>query len=132
MAARNEMEDRVLGRIDENWDREVEFLRGLVRRRSTLGNEAHVQRFVSGELRDMGLEPDVWEVDPAEIARLPGYSPVEWSYAGRPNVAAVLRSSSGDGRSLVFNGHVDVVPATPEHHWTVDPWGAEVTNGGAG
>ena len=119
-------EQRVTAQIDRNWDREVEFLRGMVRRPSTLGNEAHVQRFIAEELRGMGLEPDVWEIDHAEIARLPGYSPVEWSYAGRPNVAAVLKSSSSGGRSLVLNGHVDVVPATPEHHWTVDPWGAEI------
>ena len=120
---------RVIEQVDRNWDREVEFLRGMVRRPSTLGNEAHVQRFIAEELRGMGLAPDVWEIDHAEIARLPGYSPVEWSYAGRPNVAAALKSSSGSGRSLVLNGHVDVVPATPEHHWTVDPWGAEVLGG---
>ena len=119
---------RVIEQIDRNWDREVEFLRGMVRRPSTLGNEAHVQRFVAEELRGMDLAPDIWEIDHAEVARLPGYSPVEWSYAGRPNVAAVWRSS-GSGRSLVLNGHVDVVPATPEHHWTFDPWGGEVEGG---
>lgn len=122
-------ERRVIEQVDRNWDREVEFLRGMVCRPSTLGNEAQVQRFISEELRGMGLAPDIWEIDHAEIARLPGYSPVEWSYAGRPNVAAVLKSSSRSGRSLVLNGHVDVVPATPEHHWTVDPWGAEVLGG---
>ena len=119
---------RVIEQIDRNWDREVEFLRGMVRRPSTLGNEAHVQRFVAEELRGMDLAPDIWEIDHAEVARLPGYSPVEWSYAGRPNVAAIWRSS-GSGRSLVLNGHVDVVPATPEHHWTFDPWGGEVEGG---
>jgi acetylornithine deacetylase len=129
MGVSAEIESRVFEKIDENWDGELEFLRGLVRRQSTLGNEAQVQRFVAEELRGLGLEPDVWEVDHGEISRLPGYSPVEWSYGGRPNVAAVLRSPSGDGRSLVFNGHVDVVPATPEHHWSVDPWGAEVVDG---
>ena len=36
---------------------------------------------------------------------------------------------SGGGRSLTFNGHIDVVPATPEHHWTHDPWGAEIADG---
>ena len=79
--------------------------------------------------REMGLEPDVWQIDHAEIARLPCYSPVEWSYEGRPNVAAVWRSTSGGGRSLLLNGHIDVVPATPEHHWSFDPWGGEVANG---
>jgi acetylornithine deacetylase len=120
---------RVLEKVDDNWEREVGFLRGLVRRPSTLGGEAVVQRFVAEELREMGLEPDVWQIDHAKIASLPGYSPVEWSYEGRPNVAAVWRSPYWDGRSLLLNGHVDVVPATPEHHWTFDPWGGEVANG---
>ena len=111
----------VVERVEENWEREVEFLRGMVRRPSTLGNEALVQRFVAQELEGMGLVADVWQVDHAEIARLPGYSPVEWSFEGRPNVATTWSSSSGGGRSLILNGHVDVVPATPEHHWTQDP-----------
>jgi acetylornithine deacetylase len=125
----NEVERRVLEKVDENWKWEVEFLRGLVRRPSTLGSEAVVQRFVAEELREMGLEPDFWQIDHAEIARLPGYSPVEWSYEGRPNVAAVWLSPSRGGHSLLLNGHIDVVPATPEHHWSFDPWGGEVANG---
>ncbi len=124
----DEAKSRVLAKIDENWDREIEFLRGLVRRPSTLGSEAVVQRFVAHELREMGLQPDVWQIDHAEIASLPGYSPVEWSYEGRPNVAAVWHSPSGGGRSLLLNGHVDVVPATPEHHWSFNPWGGEVAD----
>jgi len=119
----------VVERVEKNWEREVEFLREMVRRPSTLGHEALVQRFIAQELEGMGLETDVWEIDHAEIARLPGYSPVEWSFAGRPNVATTWKSSSGEGRSLILNGHVDVVPATPEHHWTQDPWGGEVMHG---
>ncbi|MDP9410302.1 MAG: hypothetical protein M3P70_07310 [Actinomycetota bacterium] len=122
-------ERRVIERVERNWEREVDFLRGMVRRPSTLGNEALVQRFVAQELEGMGLETDVWEINHAEIARLPGYSPVEWSFAGRPNVATTWKSLSGGGRSLILNGHVDVVPATPEHHWIHDPWGGEISDG---
>jgi acetylornithine deacetylase len=121
-------ERQVIEQVERNWEREVEFLRGMIRRSSTLGNEALVQRIVAQELMDTGLKPDVWQINHAEIARLPGYSPVEWSFEGRPNVAATWKSTSG-GRSVILNGHVDVVPATPEHHWTRDPWGAEVTDG---
>jgi acetylornithine deacetylase len=123
------MERRVLEQVERNWERQLEFLQGMVRRPSTLGNEALVQRFIAKELSEMGLDVDLWYVDHAEIAKQPGYSPVEWTYEGRPNVAAVWRSPSDAGRSLIFNGHVDVVPATPEHHWTHDPWGAETVNG---
>lgn len=124
----NQVRTQVLQKIDANWDQEIEFLRGLVRRPSTLGEEAQVQQFIARELEDIGLETDVWHIDNAEIARQPGYSPVEWSYEGRPDVAATWRSPSG-GRSLIFNGHIDVVPMTPGDHWTYDPWGAEVIDG---
>ena len=38
-------------------------------------------------------------------------------------------AGTGGGRSLTFNGHIDVVPATPEHRWSYDPWGAEIEGG---
>jgi acetylornithine deacetylase len=121
-------DERVGAAVDASWEREVEFLRGLVTRRSTLGEEALVQRFVAAELCALGLDVDMWDVDAASLARLPGYGPVEWSFAGRPNVGARW-AGAGGGRSLVLQGHIDVVPATPEHHWTRDPWGAEVAEG---
>ena len=64
----NQVETQVLQKIDANWDQDVEFLRGLVRRPSTLGEEAQVQQFVARELESVGLETDVWRVDHAEIA----------------------------------------------------------------
>ena len=120
--------DRVGAAVDANWEHEIEFLRGLVTRRSTLGDEALVQRFVAAELGALGLAVDTWEIDAASLAKLPGYGPVEWSFAGRSNVGARW-SGAGGGRSLVLQGHIDVVPATPEHHWTRDPWGAEIAEG---
>ena len=77
----------------------------------------------------MGLDVDTWDVDHAAIARLPGYGPVEWSYEGRPNVAARWPAAGEGGRSLVLQSHVDVVPATPEGRWTHPPWGGEIADG---
>lgn len=124
----NQAGEQVLQQIDANWNQEVEFLRGLVQRPSTLGHEARAQQFVARELKDIGLEPDIWHIDHAKIARQAGYSPVEWSYEGRPNVTATWKSPSTSGRSLIFNGHIDVVPITPEDHWTYNPWGGEVSD----
>jgi acetylornithine deacetylase len=98
-----ELRPRVIEAIDANWEREVAFLRGLVERRSTLGEEAPVQAFIAAELRGMGLDVDTWDVDHAAIARLPGYGPVEWSYEGRPNVAARWPAAGDGGRSHVLN-----------------------------
>jgi acetylornithine deacetylase len=125
----SESKQKVLEQIERNWDGEIEFLQELVRRPSTLGNEAQIQNFIAEKLREMNLAPDVWQIDHAELAQTQGYSPVEWSYEGRPNVAATWTSRSQTGKSLIFQGHIDVVPATPEGHWTRSPWGGDPENG---
>ena len=40
-----------------------------------------------------------------------------------------MRRGSGGGRSLTFNGHIDVVPIGVERNWSHDPWGAEIEDG---
>jgi acetylornithine deacetylase len=49
-------------------------------------------------------------------------------FAGRPNVAGVLRGAGG-GRSLVLNGHIDVVSPEPVADWATDPWEPAIRDG---
>ncbi|MDA0179677.1 ArgE/DapE family deacylase [Solirubrobacter phytolaccae] len=110
--------------VDAGWNRQLALLKELVRVPSTLGNELAAQELVAEELRSIGLQPQLWDVNPD----VPGASPPLMGYAGRPNVTARL-AGLGGGRSLTFNGHIDVVPATLEHRWSYDPWGAEIDGG---
>jgi len=52
---------------------------------------------------------------------------VEFS-AGRPSLAAVIHGT-GEGPTLVLNGHTDTVPIDDRTLWTSDPFGAEVRDG---
>lgn len=110
--------------VDAGWNHQLALLEELVRTPSTLGHERAAQALVAEELRSIGLEPVPADVDPD----VPGASPPLIAYADRPNVTARL-AGLGGGRSLTFNGHIDVVPATPEHRWQHDPWGAEIDGG---
>lgn len=47
---------------------------------------------------------------------------------GRPSVGAVLRGT-GDGPTLVLNGHMDTVPVDDASLWTTAPFGGEVRDG---
>ena len=49
-------------------------------------------------------------------------------FDGRPQLAARFRGAGG-GRSLLFNGHIDVVTAEPRERWTSDPFRPEVRAG---
>ena len=49
-------------------------------------------------------------------------------FEGRPQLIARLRGTGG-GRSLLFNGHIDVVSAEPRDQWTSAPFRAEVRDG---
>jgi acetylornithine deacetylase len=112
------------GAVDTGWEHQLELLRALVRSDSTLGRERDAQELVAAELADIGLEPQMWDV--GELG--PGSSPPLIAYTRRPNVTAVRRGSGG-GRSLTFNGHIDVVPVGVARNWSHDPWGAEIADG---
>lgn len=113
--------------VDDLFTHEVEFLTELVRHPSLRGAERSAQDFVAEELTERGFEVDRWEVRTEDIAALPGFSPVEAPYTDAPNVVGALRSRTNTGRSLILNGHIDVVPTGPRDMWAHDPFAPEVT-----
>ncbi|GAA5160926.1 MULTISPECIES: M20/M25/M40 family metallo-hydrolase [Amycolatopsis] len=46
---------------------------------------------------------------------------------GRDNACARIRGTGG-GRSLLLNGHVDVVPPGREHKWSATPFSGQITD----
>ncbi|MGI8477718.1 MAG: M20/M25/M40 family metallo-hydrolase, partial [Thermomicrobiales bacterium] len=96
----------------------------LVRRPSLLGEEGPAQAYVADHLRASGMETEVWDLDES-VRSLPNAGDSGVPFAGRPNVAGKRRGAGG-GRSLVLNGHIDVVSPEPLSAWTRDPWCAEI------
>jgi acetylornithine deacetylase len=93
----------------------------------TANDEAALQEYVGDELAELGAEVDQWEPDPAEFREHPMMPP--WHHwKGRPLTVGTLRGAGG-GRSLVVNGHIDVVDAGEESRWTSPPFAAEVRDG---
>ena len=123
-AAMNSTLERVWDELERRRDELSGLVADLVRRPSLLGQEAEAQAYVADYLRGVGLEPDVWDLSPS-VLDLPNAGNSGVPFDGRPNVAAVLRGTGG-GRSLVLNGHIDVVSPEPVEAWTHDPWGAGI------
>ena len=107
----------------------VALLDALVREPSLLGAEHGALALMEIAFRDAGLSPARVPVDPAGLADQPGWSPPLIEYAGRENVIAIHRPQRATGRSLLLQGHVDVVPTGPERLWTTPPFVPDIRDG---
>ncbi len=74
-----------------------------------VGGEGEVSKFVAEVYRSLGAEVDVWAIEP-----------------GRENAVGVVKGAGG-GRSLIYNGHVDVVPPGDPAKWkSGDPFSGKI------
>src|SRR5271157_4760690 len=117
----------VLEKIDERREKSITFLQQMIAIPSVTGDEAKIQKFLSDYMAKLGLAVDMWETDWEKLKEHPAYRPVDRGYEGRPNIVATLKGSGG-GRSLLLNGHTDVIPVSREG-WTDDPWSATIRSG---
>jgi acetylornithine deacetylase len=108
----------------------VDRLCALVREPSLLGAEASAQALMRAHFERLGLRVDEFEVDEARLRDHPGWSPSIVSYAGRRNVVGVHHPQGPvKGRSLILNGHIDVVPVGAERLWSAPPFEPVVRDG---
>ena len=73
--------------------------------------ESALQDLLESKLKALELKVTRWEHEP-----------------NRPNLVA-LRKGAGGGKSLAFNGHIDVVPIGDLAGWNTDPWGSDIIDG---
>jgi acetylornithine deacetylase len=105
----------------------ISFLQELVRVPSVLGHEEPAQALVEQRLRDLGFDVRSVVPDEAELAEHPGSGIPLIPYEGRRCLVAT--TGGADGRSLLLNGHVDVVSEEPADRWTKPPYAAEIEDG---
>jgi acetylornithine deacetylase len=106
-----------------------QVLMRLVRCPSTLGNEQSALSEMGRQYEALGLKPFAVPTDVAALDSHPGFSPPLIPYAGRDNIVAVHRPRQATGRSLVLQGHVDVVPEGAEDEWTTPPYEPAIRGG---
>jgi acetylornithine deacetylase len=89
--------------------------------------ERALQEHLAALLESHGAEVMLYEPDAASLRPHP-MVPEELTFEGRPQLVARFRGSGG-GRTLLLNGHVDVVDVEPRANWTLDPFAAVVRDG---
>ncbi len=118
-------EKAVLKAVDHYSDEILNLTCKLVREPSTLQNEASVVTVMENELTSLGYSPVRIPIDPEKLENHPGFAPVDWEYRkndGRDNLVAVIKAAGSEGRSALFNGHLDVVSPEPLSYWSSPPY----------
>jgi acetylornithine deacetylase len=100
-----------------------ELLGRLVEAPTVLGNEEPGQEIMRATFRELGLHPVDVPLEPAALRTHPAASPFTWDVSGKANVVATWPASGKGGRSLILNGHIDVVPAAASL-WRTAPFKA--------
>jgi acetylornithine deacetylase len=108
--------------------RGARLLQILVQENSTRGNESSAQAVIIEKCRQLGLTLDIWEIGGEELKLHPAYCCDRDNFDGNPNVVAVLKGTGG-GKSIILNGHIDVVPVGNENNWKHDPFSGHIENG---
>lgn len=116
------------------WIRSQEYeaatlLKKLVQQPSVRGNEGNAQAIVVEKCRELGLEMDLWELDEdPDLKNHPSFFCDRTQFAGNPNVVAVLKGN-GEGKSIILNGHIDVVPEGNRDDWEEHPYSGHEEDG---
>jgi acetylornithine deacetylase len=121
-------QEKVIAYIERHREEAIYLLARLVQQPSIQGNEKGVQAIVIEKLKELLLNVDVWDPDYNELLKHPSFVASRSTYAGSPNVVGVMKGTGG-GKSVILNGHIDVVPEGDKSKWTHDPFSGHVEDG---
>jgi acetylornithine deacetylase len=114
--------------VDAAWEEIVSFIQTSVQSPSLANNEGPVQELVQNKLDSLGLITRRIPVIFDAIKDHPAFCDDGFSPNTRVNVIGQWNNDGG-GKSLILNGHVDVVPTGPEELWHESPWSGAIKNG---
>ena len=131
----SEKERKVLNLIDENKWEIIEYLRKLIsfetitpadNSKAESDEYKKLQDFIYKTLKGMNFALDIWEIDASKLESFPGALVEPNRDLGNMPVVVGKLESDGKGRSLILNGHYDVVPPGVIGNWKHNPFKGEI------
>jgi acetylornithine deacetylase len=128
-AVPNDVMERLRAAVEDNFNDQVAFLQKMVQFRSLRGEEEPLQQWMAAQFEKRGYKVDQFSLADVNLMSHPKAAPMDTiPLEGSRQVVATL-DSNGRGRSLILQGHVDVVPEGPVDLWGDAPFEAVVRDG---
>jgi acetylornithine deacetylase len=125
--------ETISGEIDRLATPMTSFLQQLVQTASLPGEEQAAQHLYAAKLRELGCRVQILKSERSELQDHPAFSDDGVSFDERLNVVGVWSGSQTaaetKGRSLILNGHMDVVPVGDPRLWKFPPWSGTIEGG---
>ncbi len=121
--------EKIARAVADGFAEQTAFTQDLVRKQSLRGEEHTAQDLMFRAMRERGLVMDRFQMDRAAILAHPGGSQISPEHSDAPIVVGTHRPRDERGRSLILQGHVDVVPTGPADMWTHPPFDPVIRDG---
>lgn len=121
----NQAKKRVCQLIENEREEIVKTLRTLVRIPTQTGKEAEGQKYMQSLYSGLGLKTISFEADYSKVRKHKAFVASGWAFKGRPNIIGILEGEPSE-RSLILNGHIDVVSPEPIDEWDFSPWEGKI------
>jgi acetylornithine deacetylase/succinyl-diaminopimelate desuccinylase family protein len=104
-------EQIIINKVEESQDEIVSFVQSVVRIPSVTGDEKGIGQAIYAKMIQEGIDAQIIEAE-----------------SHRPNVVGRYRGQA-PGKTLVFNGHMDICPPGPEEEWDFPPYEGAIVDG---
>ena len=105
------MEQRIVDKVEENRNEIISFVQSVVQIPSVTGDEEKIGHAIYDKMLEYGIDAEIIEAIPH-----------------RPNVVGRYKGAE-PGKTLVFNGHMDICAPGPEEEWEFPPYCGEIRDG---
>lgn len=120
--------EQIKKHAEKNRDYLATLISEMVKIPSYSGNPRDMQLFLQEKLFHLGMDTKLIKVDPDKLEKYTGFSRDGFPYENRYSLVGVKKGMSS-GRSILLNGHVDVVPPGDPDAWDNDPLSGIIKEG---
>lgn len=115
-----DLEQAISNSCDVVFEDCLSFTEDMIKEYAVLNSEQGVLNVVEEQLKALNLPTQRVAMKQHSLCKSPLYAPVPWDHEHKYNLVSQLNPQA-QGKSLVLNGHLDVVSADPSDMWSYAP-----------
>ncbi|KAF4966097.1 hypothetical protein FSARC_6183, partial [Fusarium sarcochroum] len=117
--------------VHKNMTEQLQFTQKMIQFGGQRGEEAAVQDEMLSQYSKRGYDTKKIDMDESVLSKQPAAGKFSPQHSKGPVVIGVHEpgSSTPGGKSLLLNGHVDIVPVGPQDLWKHSPYSGDIEDG---